>query len=82
MWNRLFWKDAAERAVSTAAQAFLAVVGAEVFNVLDFDWTNAAAIAAGAGVLAVVKALAAAKLVQTNELSPASLVTNDPDDLP
>lgn len=76
LFTALFWKDALERAISTAAQAFLAVVGAGVFNVLTFGWENALAIAGGAAVLAIVKAIAAAYVVQ-DAVSPASLVSAD-----
>ena len=73
MFSKLFWRDAIERSVSTAAQAFIAVVGVGVFDVLQFDWVTAGSITLGAAALSVVKALAAAKF--TNDtVSPASLV--------
>jgi hypothetical protein len=73
MFSTLFWRDALERALSTAAQAFVATVGVDaVLNVSSFDWGTAAAVSAGAAVLSVVKALAASKVSGT--VSPASLV--------
>ena len=72
MFTRLFWKDTTERAIMTAAQTFVALFGADYFNVLEADWTAMLATAAGGGVLAVAKALAAYK--KDSNVSPASLV--------
>lgn len=77
MFSSLFWRDALERSVSTAAEAFgsAATVGAVstvVFNVTTFGWKNALGVAAGAAVLSLAKSLAALKVKGT--LSPASLV--------
>lgn len=77
MFTKLFWKDAFERAVSTAAQAFLAIVGVGLFNVMQFDWPTALAITGGAALLAVLKALAAGTV--SNAVSPASFMPADPD---
>lgn len=58
-----FLKDLLERAGSTAAEAALAVMavtGFDLFNVMDLKHAGAVAIAAG--VLAIMKALAAKKV--------------------
>lgn len=61
MWARKFWKSTAERAVSTAAQAAIAVVGADaMIPAYDIDVRYTGAVALTAGALAVLKALAAA----------------------
>ena len=59
MWTVTFWKATAERAVATAAQSALLVLGADQVNALEADWQNLAGFAAGGAVLAVLKALAA-----------------------
>jgi type IV secretory pathway protease TraF len=70
IWTVAFWKATAERAISTAAQAALAVIGVTMVanatsaapaGLFDIDWSNVAAVSALAFVAAVLKALAAAK---------------------
>lgn len=80
--NKTFVKDAAERVLSTFAQAFfgavvvaLSTVGTDFFTA---DWRGIALSALAAGVAAVaaaVKAFLAAKAVDSS-MSPASLVTD------
>lgn len=67
MLTRLFWRDAAERALSTAAQSALLVIGADQFNALTLDWQNLAGFAAGGAVLSLLKSLAAGKFVGDNQ---------------
>lgn len=83
MFTTVFWKDAAERAIKTIAQTLLALwlVGDVAFNALSVDWTEALGIAVGAAILSVLTSIVSAGAV-TNSVSPASLVTPDPDDLP
>lgn len=64
-----FWADAAERAVSTAAQAAVATLGAGVFGIVDVDWTNVASISGFAAVLSILKALAASGKGDPNSAS-------------
>ena len=54
MWNAKFWKQTAERAIKTAAQAALAffVVGSTVFD--QVDW---AAVAGGTAIAAIASVL-------------------------
>lgn len=77
MWTRIFWKDTVERTVSTAAQAALAMLSADGLGVLDVDWADVGSVSGLAAILAVLKALVAAKTVD-NTISPASLVTDTP----
>ncbi len=62
MFTKVFWRDAAERAVATAAQASLAVVGADWFNLLQVDFAAVLGTAAGGAFLSLLKALAARKI--------------------
>ena len=58
MWTKSFWKATAERAVASVAGGALSVIGADVFGVVEADWQGIASVALGAGVVAVLKALA------------------------
>lgn len=58
--TKAFWADTLERTLSTAAQAVVAVVGADqVFpNAFTLDWKVLAGVAAGGAVGALVKVFA------------------------
>ena len=71
MWSRTFWRDAAERATATAAEAALALVTANGLGVLDVDWAHVGSVSALAAVAAVLKALVASP---TNDPRSAPLV--------
>lgn len=58
MFTLTFWKATAERAVSTAAQSALLIIGADQINVVSVDWPVIAGFAAGGAALTVIKALA------------------------
>ena len=63
MFNMTFWKQAAERAIKSAAQALLGLwVGAQAFNAWDVDWKKAAGVALGGAVLSVLTSLASASV--------------------
>ena len=83
MFTTVFWKDAAERAIKTVAQTLLALwlVGDVALNALSVDWTEALGVALGAAVISLLTSIVSAGAVP-NSVSPASLVTPDPDDLP
>lgn len=63
MLTRTFLRDLLERALSTAAQSALLVLGADQINALHADWEMVAGFAGGGFVLAVLKGVAAAKTV-------------------
>lgn len=58
MFTSSFWKGTAERAVSTAAQSAILVLGANEINAIDADWGTVGGFAAGGFVLTVLKCLA------------------------
>lgn len=72
MFNRVWLKDCAERAVATAAQTFLALVLAG--SLTDVATLKAAGVAAVAAGLSVVKSMLAARIPGT--VSPASVVVS------
>jgi hypothetical protein len=58
MWTKSFWKQAAERAVKSAAQALIGLWALDGgLNVLDVDARLAAGVAAGAAVLSVLTSI-------------------------
>jgi hypothetical protein len=75
MYNSLFWKDVGERLVATLAQVLIALLTASGFNLLEADFTAIAVTLATAGLLVVLKSLAAANVSST--VSPASLIKDD-----
>lgn len=63
MFTKKFWRATAERAVSTAAQSALLVIGAEQVNAISgVEWTTVAGFAAGGAALSILKALAASQV--------------------
>jgi hypothetical protein len=59
MFTIKFWKDAAERAIRTAAQALLALWATDVTGVLAVDWVQAGSVAALAAVTSVLMSIIA-----------------------
>lgn len=70
--TRAFWKDAAERALSTFAEALVPLLAADGANLLHLDWPTTLGLAGTAAALSVLKSLAAAKV---GEEGTASLVS-------
>lgn len=58
MWTKLFWRQAAERAIKTFAGTFAAALGAGEMGVIEANWQSAASIAAMATVLSVLGSIA------------------------
>jgi hypothetical protein len=59
MFTITFWKDAAERAIRTAAQALLALWATDVAGVLEVDWLQAGSVAALAALMSVLMSIVA-----------------------
>ena len=62
IFTRGFYKDLAERAIATFAQAFAAILIAGGTGLIDADWIGSLSAAGMATLLAVLKAFAAAGL--------------------
>lgn len=67
MLTCVFWRATFERSLSTAAQAVLLAIGTDIVEALKVDafhlnWLRLASFAAGGALLAVLKAMAAAKI--------------------
>ena len=59
MYTITFWKDAAERAIRTAAQALLALWATDISGVLEVDWTQAGSVSALAALMSLLMSVAA-----------------------
>ncbi len=62
MFTLAFWKDAAARAVWTAAQSLLALWGATGIGIVDIDPGQALSVAGMAALLSVLKSLVATRV--------------------
>lgn len=66
MFSKLFWRETADRAVKSFAQALLLLWTADAgFNVLHVDVPAALGAAGGAAVLSVLTSLVSAKVGST-----------------
>ena len=74
MWTRQFWLDAAERAVKTFAQTFLAVVGGGA-TVASVGWKQNLTAAGFAAALSLLTSVGSAKVGTPGT---ASLLPNEP----
>ena len=64
VFSPLFWRDAVERAIATAAQAGLAVWGADGVDVIpDVGLAGVLTSASFGAILSLVKSVAASRLV-------------------
>lgn len=72
VFTRKFWKDAAERAAKSVAQAgLLYFAGDQVFDAWHADWRAAGSIAAGAALLSLLSSIASTRV---GDSSSASLI--------
>lgn len=60
--SRSFWRAAAERAIRTFAQAFLALAGFQAFDVLHADWPTLLGVSTGAAVLSLMTSIVASEI--------------------
>ena len=72
MFTSLFWRDALERALKTAAQSALATLGVGAVDIMSTNWVGALSVGGGAAVVSVLMSLASEP--RTNTISPASAV--------
>jgi hypothetical protein len=72
--SRDFWLDALERAVKTAAQAALLVLGADALDVMAADWAAAGSFAAGGAVLSGLTSLLSLRLGSSGTASATDAV--------
>lgn len=58
IWTKAFWQATAERAVKTAAQSALLVLGAEQVDAIAVSWQEVGGFALGGFVLSVLTSIA------------------------
>lgn len=59
IWSSAFWKATTERAIATAAQSAVAVLGTGAVGLLDIDAVAVLSVAGGGAVLSILKSIAA-----------------------
>ncbi len=69
MFTSKFWRESAERAVKSAAQALIGLWTLDGFNVLTVDLKLAGGVAAGAAVLSVLTSLVTSGVGEPNSPS-------------
>jgi hypothetical protein len=57
MWSAAFWRNLAERAVKTAAQALLGMLGTSALGILSVDWAQALSVVGGAVLASVLTSI-------------------------
>lgn len=67
IWTANFWRDAAERAIKTAAQAAVGVLGAGLVGVLEVDWVNTASVAGLAALISLLTSVGSAAYTRTDD---------------
>lgn len=79
LFNKLFWKDAGERAIKTFAQALLAlIVVAPNTPVIGFDWPTLLFTSATAGVISILTSIVGGEATKNKPtVSPASVAPDD-----
>ena len=83
MFDALFWKAAAERAIKTFAQSLVALFIAGV-TILSIDWVQALAVSGTAALVSVLTSIASSRLGPFDgpSLTDEALVVPDFDDVP
>jgi hypothetical protein len=62
MFTTEFWARSAERAIKTAAQTAVSLLGANAVDVLSVDWAQIASVSAGAAVVSVLTSIAGTRI--------------------
>ena len=57
MFTLAFWRDTIERAIKTAAQTAVAMIGTGLVGILDVDWLNVVSVTVVAALLSVLTSI-------------------------
>jgi len=69
MFTSRFWRAAAERAIKTAAQSAVVLLGADYVDILSVDWSEVGVLAAGSALLSILTSLASARVNDSDDPS-------------
>ena len=69
MFTLLFWKDAVERAVKTAAQTAVALLGTGLVGVLDVDWLQVLSVSAVAALVSLLTSVSSSPFAEDGTAS-------------
>lgn len=69
MFTITFWKDAAERAIRTSAQALLALWATNISGLLEVDLVQSASVAALAAITSILMSIAATGVGNSQDAS-------------
>lgn len=67
--SKLFWQDAAERAIKTIAQTLVAMLTAGATGLLGLDYVNLFSVAGLAGAVSILTSIASAAKAGTDTAS-------------
>lgn len=69
IYSPVFWKDATERAVKSAAQAAILAIGGGAVDVLTLDWLTVGGAAGGGLLLSLLTSIASAGVTRRDTAS-------------
>lgn len=69
MWTTQFWRETAERAIKSAAQAVVGIWTLDGFNIVNADFGLAAGVAGGAAALSVLTSILTSGVGEANSPS-------------
>jgi len=72
IFNSMFWRDAATRAIRSFAQTLAAALGGSALNVWNAGWHQSLGLAAGSALLALLMAVDRSTVAPTVEVVPVS----------
>jgi hypothetical protein len=67
MFNKSFWKGAAERAIKTIAQTAVAYFVIGTTGILEIDWVALGSVSAAAGIASLLTSIGNADFVAGNQ---------------
>lgn len=62
MFSAAFWRDTAERVISSFVGALAAFLGGDVLDLWAVNWPSALGVAGGAALVSLIKALLASRV--------------------
>lgn len=66
MWTKKFWKAATERAMKTAAQTAVLILGADGFDAIAVDWLDVGGFVLGGVILSFLTSLGSDALTSSD----------------